>query len=68
MKDIKVVEQKLSTQGINLDIEQMVFLKKFIEHDSRHKPKTFFSRSQSIGNIYLWGPVGRGKTMFITRR
>ena len=65
MKDIKVVEQKLSAQGIKLDIEQMVFLEKFIEHDSTYKPKTFFSRSKSIGNIYLWGPVGRGKTMLL---
>ena len=65
MKDIKVVIEKLSVQGINLDIEQMIFLEEFIKHESLYKPKTFFSRSQSIGNIYLWGPVGRGKTMLL---
>ena len=31
MKDIKVVIEKLSVQGINLDIEQMLLLEKFIE-------------------------------------
>ena len=65
MKDIKVIEEKLSVQGISLDIEQLVFLEEFIEHDAMYKPKTFFSRSQSMGNIYLWGPVGRGKTMLL---
>ena len=65
MKDIKVVAKKLSVQGINLDIDQIAFLEKFIEHDSMHKPKRFFSSNQSIGNIYLWGSVGRGKTMLL---
>ena len=42
MKDIKVVVEKLSVQGINLDIEQMAFLEEFIELDSMYKPKRFF--------------------------
>ncbi len=65
MKDIKVVADKLSAQGINLDVEQMAFLKKFIELDSMYKPKRLFFSNQSIGNVYLWGSVGRGKTMLL---
>ena len=65
MKDIKVVEEKLLRQGINPDIAQIAFLEAFIQLESSYKPKTFFFRNQSIGNIYLWGPVGRGKTMLL---
>ena len=49
MKDIKVALKKLSSQGINLDIEQMAFLREFIELDSMYKPKRFFFSNQSIG-------------------
>ncbi|MDC0244386.1 AFG1/ZapE family ATPase [Pseudomonadota bacterium] len=65
MKDIKVVLENLSIQGVILDNAQTSFLEKFIEQDSAYKPPTFFSKNNSIGSLYLWGPVGRGKTMLL---
>ena len=65
MKDIKVVLENLSIQSVTIDNAQASFLEKFIEQDSVYKPPTFFSKNNSIGNLYLWGPVGRGKTMLL---
>ena len=65
MKDIKVVLENLSTQGIVLDNAQASFLEEFISIDSTLKPKLFFSKNNLIGNLYLYGPVGRGKTMLL---
>ena len=65
MKDIKVVIKNLSTQGIALDNAQASFLEEFITIDSTLKPKLFFSKNNLIGNLYLYGPVGRGKTMLL---
>ena len=42
MKDIKVVLENLSVQGIKLDDAQALFLKAFIEQDSLYEPPTFF--------------------------
>ena len=65
MKDIKVVLENLSIQSVTIDNAQASFLEKFIEQDSAYKPPTFFSKNNSIGSLYLWGPVGRGKTMLL---
>jgi len=65
MKDIKVVLENFSTQGIVLDNAQASFLEEFISIDSKLKPKLFFSKNNLIGNLYLYGPVGRGKTMLL---
>ena len=65
MKDIKVVLENFSTQGIVLDNAQVSFLEEFISIDSKLKPKLFFSKNNLIGNLYLHGPVGRGKTMLL---
>ena len=65
MKDIKVVIENLSAQDIVLDNAQASFLKEFISIDSTLKPKLFFSKNNLIGNLYLYGPVGRGKTMLL---
>ena len=65
MKDIKVVLENLSTQGIVPDDAQISFLKEFIAFDSSLKPKSFFSKKNLIDNLYLFGPVGRGKTLLL---
>ena len=65
MKDIKAVVENLLTQGIVLDNAQALFLEEFISIDSTLKPKLFFSKNNLLGNLYLYGPVGRGKTMLL---
>ena len=65
MKDIKVVIENLSAQGIVLNDQQTLFLEEFVEFDFAFRPSTFLFKNNSVGNLYLWGPVGRGKTMLL---
>ena len=45
MKDIKVVLENLSNQGIDLDSAQTSFLEEFIEQDAVYKAPKFFSKN-----------------------
>ena len=65
MKDIEVALNNFSKKGIELDNSQYAFLQEFINLDSKFKPPSFFLKNKSLGNIYLWGPVGRGKTLIL---
>ncbi|MBD63419.1 MAG: cell division protein ZapE [Gammaproteobacteria bacterium] len=65
MKDIEVALNNFSKKDIKIDTFQHAFLKEFINLDSKFKPSSFFLKNKSIGNIYLWGPVGRGKTLML---
>lgn len=65
MKDIEIVLENLASQDIKPDHAQKIFLDKFIDFDSRYRPSTIFRKQSGRGSIYLWGPVGRGKTLLL---
>jgi len=65
MKDIRIVLENLASQGIKPDQSQQLFLETFLEFDSQYKPASVFRKNSNSGSVYLWGPVGRGKTLLL---
>ena len=65
MKDIKIVLENLASKGITPDQSQQLFLETFVECDSQYKSSSLFRKRSNPGSIYLWGPVGTGKTLLL---
>ena len=65
MKDIRIVLENLASKGIKPDQSQQLFLETFVESDSQYKSPSLFRKYSNPGSLYLWGPVGRGKTLLL---
>ena len=65
MQDIEIVLENLASQEVTPDEAQQLFLEAFIEFDYKYRQTSFFRKNLNPGSIYLWGPVGRGKTLLL---
>jgi len=63
---IKKLYDVLAEEGINLDSYQQEFLNTYSEFKDKKKSTfNFLSKNQIIQSVYLWGNVGRGKTLLL---
>ena len=63
---IKKLYDVLGEEGIHLDSYQQEFLKAYSEFQEKRQSKfKFLSQNQIIQSVYLWGKVGRGKTLLL---
>ena len=63
---IKKLYDVLAEEGIHLDSYQQEFLKAYKEFQDKKQSKfTLLCKNQIIQSVYLWGKVGRGKTLLL---
>ena len=63
---IKKLYDFLAEEGIYLDSYQQEFFKAYLEFQDKKQSKfKFLNKNQIIQSVYLWGKVGRGKTLLL---